>query len=62
MANIFVMHYNCKRHLNEFIRLFANIYQYKVDSIILPNSVLCVSHKKDAQVQFSNFKIKTILK
>ena len=33
-------------------RLFANIYQYKVDNIILPKSALCMLHKKDAHIPF----------
>ena len=36
---------NYKRNLKQFIRLFANIYQYKVDNIILPISTLGMSPK-----------------
>ena len=36
---------NCKRNLNQFIRLIANIYQHKADNIILPNNTLRVPLK-----------------
>ena len=36
---------NCKRNLNQFIQLIANIYQHKADNIILPNNTLRVSLK-----------------
>ena len=43
-------------------RLFANIYQCKVDNIILPKSALRMLHKKDAHIPFFFFMIKAILK
>ena len=45
MSNIIVTSYNYKRYLKPFIRLFSNIYQYKVVNIILRNSNLCTPHK-----------------
>ena len=63
ISNIFVISYNYKRYLHQFIRLFANIYQCKVVHVS-PNSNLCMPHKdrKDAHAQFPNFKFKIILK
>ena len=36
---------NYKRNIKQFIRLFANIYPYKVDNIISLISTLCMSSK-----------------
>ena len=52
MSNNFVLHY--KRYLEQFIRLFSNIYQYKVD-IILTSSNLSMPHKNKLLV--FNFRI-----
>ena len=59
ISNIFVIHNNYKRYLEQLIRLLANIYQYKVD-IILTNSTLSMPHKNKLLV--FNFKFKIILK
>ena len=40
------MHYNYKRYLKQFVRLFANISQYIGDNIILPNITLCMPHNR----------------
>ena len=51
------MYYNYKRYLKQFIQLFASIYKYKVDNIILSQSNLCLPHKnKIVRVQFSNLQ------
>ena len=42
MSNIFVIHFNSQKYLKQSIRLSANIYQYKVDDINLPNNSLCM--------------------
>ena len=39
------MHYNYKKYLKRFSRLFSNKYQWKVDNNILANSALFMSHK-----------------
>ena len=59
ISNIFVIHTNYKRYLEQLIRLLANIYQYKVD-IILTNGTLSMPHKNKLLV--FNFKFKIILK
>lgn len=41
MSNIFVSYHKFqKKNLKQFFRLIPNIYQYKIDTIILPNSSL----------------------
>ena len=52
MSNIFVPHYKLQEKFKKIIRLIANIYKYKVDNIILPNSSLCMPLKQDVHVQF----------
>ena len=50
---------NCKRNLKPFIRLIANIYQFKVDDFILPNSTLCMALKnKMLMFNFPNLILK----
>ena len=39
----YILNYN--RNIKQFIRLFANIYPYKVDNIISLISTLCMSSK-----------------
>ena len=51
-SNILFIHYNYEQYLKKFILLFPNIYQCKVDSIILPNSALCLPHK-NKMIRFS---------
>ena len=36
---------NHKRNLKQFIRLIANIYQYKIENIILLKGTLCIPPK-----------------
>ena len=62
MSNIFVSHYKLQEKFKKIIRLIANIYKYKVDNIILPNSSLCMPLKQDVHVQFFQFNFKIILK
>ena len=62
-SNILFIHYNYEQYLKKFILLFPNIYQCKVDSIILPNSALCLPHK-NKMIRFSfstlNSKVKKL--
>ena len=54
-SNVFVLHYNYKIYLKQFIGLFATIYQYKID-IILHNSTSSMPHKNKI---CSIFKLKS---
>ena len=42
ISKSFVLHYNYKSNLKQFIWLIAHIYQYKVDNMILPINNLCI--------------------
>ena len=55
MSNIFIYFLNYKRNLKRFSRLIANIYQEKVDSIILLKSNLCMLPMSSTQVLFYKF-------
>ena len=44
MSNVFC-NINYKGNLKQFVRLISNICQYKLDNIILPNSILCMPYK-----------------
>ena len=44
MSIIFVIH-NIQEIFKTIHSIFVNIYQYKVDNVILLNSTLCMPHK-----------------
>ena len=46
MSNIFILHYKLQgKFMTLYIQLIPNIYKFKVDKIILPNSNLCMPSK-----------------
>ena len=58
MSNICVLHYKLKE-IFKTIHLIANIYQYKVDNIILLNTTLCMLPKsKMFMFNFPGFILK----